>query len=102
MAWSHHDTELPNGAVFDILRREYNEDMATAVERIVSEALELPPTVRAFVAEKLIESLDAASTGELSPKWREEIRRRCEEIDRGVAELRDAESVFARAYSALT
>jgi putative addiction module component (TIGR02574 family) len=75
--------------------------MTVAVEKIVSEALELPPPVRAYVAEKLIESLDAASVGELSPQWREEIRRRCAEIDQGAVELRDAESVFARAYSAL-
>ena len=75
--------------------------MATVAEKIVSEALELPPPVRAFVAEKLIESLDAASGAELSPQWREEIRRRCAEIDEGAAELRDAEAVFARAYSAL-
>jgi putative addiction module component (TIGR02574 family) len=75
--------------------------MTVAVEKIVSELLELPPAVRAFVAEKLIESLDAASVGELSAQWREEIRRRCAEIDRGTVELRDAESVFARAYLAL-
>jgi putative addiction module component (TIGR02574 family) len=75
--------------------------MTVAVEKIVSEVLELPPAVRAFVAEKLIESLDTASAGELSTQWREEIRRRCAEIDQGSVELRDAESVFAKAYSAL-
>jgi hypothetical protein len=75
--------------------------MATSVERIVSEALELPPAVRALVAERLIESLDAPVGGELSPQWREEIRRRCREIDAGTADLRDAETVFSRAYAAL-
>ena len=75
--------------------------MADTVEKIVSEALELPPLVRAFVAEKLIESLDVASGGELSSEWREVIRRRCAEIDQGTVELRDAESVFARAFAAL-
>jgi hypothetical protein len=75
--------------------------MTVAVEKIVSEVLDLPPAVRAFVAEKLIESLDVASGGELSPEWREEIRRRCLEIDQGTAELHDAESVFARAFAAL-
>jgi hypothetical protein len=33
--------------------------MRTAAEKVVSEAMGLPPTLRAFVAEKLIESLDA-------------------------------------------
>ena len=75
--------------------------MSSTVEQVVSEALELPPSVRAFVVEKLIESLDIVSGDELSPKWREEIRRRCAEIDQGAAELHDAESVFTRAYSAL-
>lgn len=75
--------------------------MAISVEKVVAEALELPPPVRAFVIEKLIESLDITSGNELSPKWREEVRRRCAEIDQGVVELHDAESVFTRAYSAL-
>ena len=74
--------------------------MVATVDKIVSDTLELPPAVRAFVAEKLIESLDIASGDELSPKWREEIRRRCAEIDQGAAELHDAESGFTRAYSA--
>ncbi len=83
-----------------LCRGGYTLGMTTAANRIVSEALELPPPVRAFVAEKLIESLDMTPGGELTPKWREEIRRRCEEIDQGTVELRDAESVFARAFAA--
>ena len=76
--------------------------MAPTVNRIVSEALGLPPGVRALLAEKLIESLDVAAGSELSPEWREEIQRRCGEINRGTARLRDAEDVFARAYAKLT
>ncbi len=76
--------------------------MSTTVERVVSEAMELPPSLRAFVAEKLIESLDAADSPPLSSKWREEVRRRCEEVDRGAVGLRDADEVFARAHAALT
>ncbi len=76
--------------------------MSTTVERVVIEAMDLPPSLRAFVAEKLIESLDAPDSPPLSAKWREEIRRRCAEIDRGAVELRDAHEVFAKAYAALT
>ena len=79
----------------------YREDMSTTVERIVSEALGLPAPARAFVAEKLIESLDAEPGGELSPAWKEEIRKRCREVDDGLVELRDARDVFAKAQSAL-
>jgi putative addiction module component (TIGR02574 family) len=73
--------------------------MAATVEQIVSEALGLPPAVRALLAEKLIESLDTSAGSELSPEWREEIGRRCREIEQGTVQLRDAEAVFARAYA---
>jgi len=75
--------------------------MNANVDKIISEALELTPRERAFVAEMLIESLDAEVGPELSPAWREEIRKRCEEIDRGLVELRDAKDVFAVARAAL-
>jgi putative addiction module component (TIGR02574 family) len=76
--------------------------MSTTAERVVTEAMELPPQLRAFVAEKLIESLDAPDSPPLSTKWREEIRRRCAEMDRGAVQLREADKVFAKAFAALT
>jgi Putative addiction module component len=76
--------------------------MAATVDRIVSEALALPLPMRALLAEKLIESLDVMAGDEVSPKWREEIRRRCSEIEQGTAELHNAEDVFAEAYAKLT
>jgi hypothetical protein len=75
--------------------------MNITAEKVVSEALDLPPVLRAFVAEKLIESLDLQETAELSAKWKKEIRRRCIQIDRGAVRLRDAETVFAKAYASL-
>jgi hypothetical protein len=41
--------------------------MSTPVEKIVAEALSLGPEARAFVAERLLESLDAVTGAELSP-----------------------------------
>ena len=76
--------------------------MSTTAEKFVTEALGLPPPLRAFVAEKLIESLDAPDSPPLSAKWRKEIRRRCAEMDRSTVNLRPADKVFARAYAALT
>jgi putative addiction module component (TIGR02574 family) len=73
--------------------------MSAKAEQIVAQALELPASARAFVAEKLIESLDMDAGAELSPAWKQEIRRRCQEIDRGHVQLRDAEAVFAKARS---
>ena len=80
---------------------QYSSSMSTTVDQLVSEALRLPPQARAFVAEKLIESLDAERGEELSPAWKEEVRRRCREIDERLVELSSAEDVFARAYAAI-
>ena len=75
--------------------------MSITAEKLVAEALELPLQIRAFVAEKLIESLDDAPGNELSPMWRKEVRGRCREMDEGIVELRSAEEVFAKAYAAI-
>ena len=75
--------------------------MSMTADKIVSEALGLAPQARAFVAERLIESLDATPGSEISPAWREEIRKRCQEVDEGLVELREAADVFAKAYTAL-
>jgi hypothetical protein len=75
--------------------------MKATVCRLLSVALALPPRERAFVAEKLIESLDAEPKGSLSPAWCKEVRKRCREVDEGLVKLRDAEDVFAKAYAAL-
>ena len=75
--------------------------MSMTTDEILSQALHLPPQARAFLAERLIENLDAAPGADLSSAWREEIRRRSQEVDAGLVELRDATQVFARAYRSL-
>ena len=75
--------------------------MNITVEKVVSEALELPSSIRAFVAEKLIESLDVPEVSGLSAKWKTELRRRCAEVERGVVKLRSADAVFKKAYASL-
>lgn len=67
----------------------------------MTEALALSRQARAFVAERLIESLDADPGSDLSPAWREEIRKRCQEVDQGLVELRDLAAVFEKAYASL-
>ena len=61
--------------------------MSMTADKIVTEALGLSPQARAFVAERLIESLDAAPGTEVSAAWREEIRKRFREVDEGHVEL---------------
>lgn len=75
--------------------------MSITAERVVTDAMQLPPAMRAFVAEKLIESLDLAEATPLSAKWKKEVRRRCAELDRGTVELRTSHAVFAKAYASL-
>lgn len=75
--------------------------MSISAEKIVIEALSLSPHARAFVAERLIESLDASPGQALSPAWHCEVRKRCREMDVGDVEFREAADVFAKAYTAL-
>ena len=76
--------------------------MKTELDKIMSEAMDLPAPLRAFLAAKLIESLDANGAQELSDEWKEEIRGRCREIDEGTVRLVDAEEAIAKAYARLT
>jgi len=75
--------------------------MTMTADKIVTEALGLSAQARAFVAERLIESLDVLPGAELSPEWQKEVNRRCTELDRGTVELRDADDVFRKAYASL-
>jgi len=76
--------------------------MVPTAEKVVTDARKLSPELRAFVAEKLLESLDVPDAPPVSTKWRKEIRRRCAELERGDVKLRTAAAVFAKAYATLT
>ena len=76
--------------------------MGTTANKVMAEAMGLPPALRAFVAEYLIQSLDAPSAPPLSAKWKKEVRQRCAEAGRGAVKLRAADDVFAKAYASLT
>ena len=73
--------------------------MKTTIDGIIAEVLSLSPQARAFVAEKLIESLDSEPEVALSSAWQAEVRKRCREIAEWTVELRDAADVFARRYT---
>jgi len=67
-----------------------------STKQIIEEALSLPRESRALLAEKLLESLDIGEDFELSPAWREEIQRRCRELDSGEVKPVPAEEVFKK------
>ncbi|HAK93964.1 MAG TPA: addiction module antitoxin RelB [Planctomycetes bacterium] len=71
--------------------------MTPKIQDFANEALRLPREARAFLAEKLLESLDLDESVPLSPEWQEEICRRCRELDEGKVTLIPAEEVLREA-----
>lgn len=69
--------------------------MKADAKKILEEAMQLEAGTRAMIAEALLESLDFEEDFEVSQAWREEVQRRCEQIDRGEVELIDSDTVMA-------
>jgi len=57
--------------------------MSTAIEQVLTQALQMPPQDRAMIAERLLASLDTEVDWEVEVAWQQEAQRRIEEIDRG-------------------
>jgi putative addiction module component (TIGR02574 family) len=68
--------------------------MPTTIDAIFDAALSLPSEDRATLADKLVESLRAEESAELSPEWTAEIRRRIEAYKRGEMKTIPAEEVM--------
>ncbi|MEI7993501.1 MAG: addiction module protein [Methylococcaceae bacterium] len=64
------------------------------IETITEQALKLEPTLRAFVAEILLESLDYEEDFVVSEAWLQEIQKRCKEIDTNPLLLVDGEQLM--------
>lgn len=75
--------------------------MSPNTEKIIYAALQLPPDIRALIAEKLLESLDYEEPFELSQEWKAEIERRCQEIDNGTVQLIPGDQVLKEAMTRL-
>jgi putative addiction module component (TIGR02574 family) len=69
--------------------------MKADAKKILEEGMHLEPSTRALIAETLLESLDFEEDFEISQAWRDEIQRRCEQMDRGEVELIDSDTVMA-------
>jgi putative addiction module component (TIGR02574 family) len=67
-----------------------------STDQLIQEILQLPREARALLAEKLLESLDFREDFDVSPAWREEIRRRLQELDSGAVKLVSADEVFKK------
>ena len=65
------------------------------IETIAEQALKLEPTSRAYIAEILLEGLDYEEDFIVSEAWRQEIQKRCKEIDTNSSILVDGEQFMA-------
>jgi putative addiction module component (TIGR02574 family) len=69
--------------------------MSRPLAQITEEALALPSESRAFLAKKLLETLDFEQDFPISESWRAEIRKRCDDLDNGAVETIPAETVLS-------
>lgn len=67
--------------------------MTAALKDLAETVVQLPPKERAFLAERLLESLDEAH---LDEKWVEEARRRRDEVRSGKVKPIPANEVYRR------
>ncbi len=71
------------------------------LKQIETEALHLPETERAELAQKLLTSLNSPSEDEISEDWLIEASRRAKEIDQGLVKLVSSEEVSLKAQAIL-
>ena len=69
--------------------------MALTIEQLESEALKLPASSRAELAEKLVGSLHVVEDAAHRREWAEEAQRRLEDVRAGRVETIPGEQVFA-------
>lgn len=65
-------------------------------QQLLDEAMALPPEERAELAEKLLESLDAADQKEIDAAWAEEAQRRLGAVETGQMGTLPAQEAFRR------
>ncbi|MBC8181865.1 addiction module protein [candidate division KSB1 bacterium] len=70
--------------------------MEKAVEKILTQALQTKPKDRAFIAERLISSLDTEADLNVEIAWQNEISNRIKEVDNGIVDCLPWEVVRER------
>ena len=69
--------------------------MSLTVEQITAEAMQLPVTSRAELAEKLVESLDLTEDSDLQRIWADEATQRLDDVRSGRVQTIPGEKVVA-------
>jgi putative addiction module component (TIGR02574 family) len=70
--------------------------MSPDAQRILEQALQLPPEERDWLAECLLIKDEEASTVDAEAAWGDEIKRRLDEIDSGAVRMIPGDEVLAR------
>jgi hypothetical protein len=71
------------------------------VEQILKEIALMPAPTRAFIAEKILEMLDAEEQITLLPEWIDLIQQRVADIDAGIVQMVGAEEALNQIWSEL-
>jgi putative addiction module component (TIGR02574 family) len=74
--------------------------MSVDLDKVLRDALRLPPPARAALAGALLESLEGERHDDAEPAWRMEIARRLDELDRGAVEPVSADEARAAIFDA--
>ena len=75
--------------------------MSMTIEQIAAEALTLPSEQRALLADRLVESLDAAEANRIDRLWATEARRRRDEVRNGLVKTIPGDEALARVRHSL-
>lgn len=70
--------------------------MPMTLEQLAHEALSLPSEARALLADKLVESLDAAEAGLIDALWAAEAKRRRDEVRSGAVQTIPGDEALAQ------
>ena len=75
--------------------------MSMTIEQIAAEALTLPSEQRALLADRLVESLDAAEVSRIDRLWATEAKRRRDEVRDGSVKTIPGDEALARVRRSL-
>ena len=75
--------------------------MPMTIEQIAAEALTLPSEERALLADRLVESLDAAEVNRIDRVWATEAKRRRDEVRSGSVRTIPGDEALARVRRSL-
>ncbi len=75
--------------------------MPMTIDQIAEEALALPSEARALLADRLVESLDAAEANRIDKLWATEAKRRRDEVRQGRVQTIPGDEALARVRRSL-